>query len=281
MSSEKPREFGQPQILVREFKHWTLLLSPSSVVRGALILIDRESAPRISSLSGGSLREMLTIVDKADSALVRMLGCDRVNCVWSAPPGREIQVNIVPRYDSSVDPAAQSIPHGTCSALPLTLEDEALDPTDMETLATDLRDHFSRRCEISRKFARVYTTGCFDLFHVGHLNIIRGSKAVADHLVVGVSTDELIEMEKSVRPSVPLDDRMAIVAAIKYVDEVIPQTDKNKQRIVDEYDIDAITVGDDWKGRYPSVTCELVYFPYTTNTSSSRLKGEIASALRQ
>ena len=68
---------------------------------------------------------------------------------------------------------------------------------------------------------------------------------------------------------------MAIIGAMKYVDEVIPQIDKNKQRVVDAYDIDAICVGDDWKGRYPPVTCELIYFPRTTNKSTSQLKREI------
>lgn len=122
------------------------------------------------------------------------------------------------------------------------------------------------------EFNRVYTSGCFDIFHHGHLNILRNSKKLCNHLVVGVSTDELILKEKGRLPVIPFKERMDIVSSIEYVDEVIPQTDKNKQKIVDLYNINAITVGDDWKGRFPHVSCEVVYFTYTPSVSSTLLK---------
>ncbi|MBK3519497.1 adenylyltransferase/cytidyltransferase family protein [Carboxylicivirga marina] len=125
------------------------------------------------------------------------------------------------------------------------------------------------------KYNRVYTSGCFDLFHYGHLNILKESKALCNHLVVGVSTDELIEKEKGKRPSIPFEERIRIVKAIKYVDEVIPQVDKNKQKIVDMFDIEAITVGDDWRGKFPKVSCAVEYFPYTPHVSSTILKEKL------
>jgi len=91
-------------------------------------------------------------------------------------------------------------------------------------------------------------------------------------LIVGVSTDELILREKGQLPVIPFEERLNVVKAVKYVDEVIPQVDKNKQRIVDEYGIDAISVGDDWKGRFPVTTCHVEYFPYTKSVSSTILK---------
>jgi glycerol-3-phosphate cytidylyltransferase len=118
----------------------------------------------------------------------------------------------------------------------------------------------------------MYTSGSFDIFHYGHLNILKKSKELCDYLIVGVSTDELIEKEKGKRPVIPFQERMNVVKAISYVDEVIPQVDKNKQRIVDEYNIDAISVGDDWKGRYPKTSCPVEYFAYTANISSTILK---------
>ena len=127
-----------------------------------------------------------------------------------------------------------------------------------------------------KKFKRLYTSGCYDLFHYGHLNIFKRSKELCDYLIVGVSTDELIEKEKGKRPVIPYEERAKIVEAIKYVDEVIPQTDKNKQAIVDKYNIDAISVGDDWKGKYPPVTCEMVYFSYTKSVSSTILKDTLS-----
>ena len=122
------------------------------------------------------------------------------------------------------------------------------------------------------KYNRMYTSGCFDIFHFGHLNILAKSKELCDYLIVGVSTDELILKEKGKLPVIPFEERMKVVQAIGLVDEVIPQMDKDKQRIVDTHRIDAISVGDDWKGRYPKVTCAMEYFPYTANVSSTILK---------
>jgi len=122
------------------------------------------------------------------------------------------------------------------------------------------------------KYNRMYTSGCFDIFHYGHLNILIKSKELCDYLIVGVSTDELIEKEKGKRPVIPFHERLKVVQSIGIVDEVIPQMDKDKQKIVDTYKIDAISVGDDWRGRYPKVSCAMEYFPYTENVSSTILK---------
>lgn len=129
-----------------------------------------------------------------------------------------------------------------------------------------------RKRSVGSKYHRMYTSGCFDIFHYGHLNILQRSKELCDHLVVGVSTDELIEKEKGKRPVIPFEERIKLVSAIKYVDEVIPQVDKNKQRVVDEYNIDAISVGDDWRGKFPKTSCPVEYFQYTKSVSSTILK---------
>lgn len=122
------------------------------------------------------------------------------------------------------------------------------------------------------KYSRMYTSGCFDIFHYGHLNILSKTKALCDYLIVGVSTDELIKKEKGKLPVIPFEERIKVVSAIKYVDEVIPQTDKNKQRVVDQFQIDAISVGDDWRGRFPETSCPVEYFSYTASVSSTILK---------
>ncbi|WP_198944481.1 adenylyltransferase/cytidyltransferase family protein [Robiginitalea sediminis] len=124
----------------------------------------------------------------------------------------------------------------------------------------------------AKKYRRMYTSGCFDVFHFGHLNILEQSKALCEYLIVGVSTDELIEKEKGRRPVIPYEERARVLEAISYVDQVIPQVDKDKQKVVDAYRIDAISVGDDWKGRYPKVSCQMEYFPYTKSISSTILK---------
>ena len=124
-------------------------------------------------------------------------------------------------------------------------------------------------------YQRMYTSGCFDIFHQVHINKLKKTKALCDYLIVGVSTDELIEKSKGRPPLIPFEERISILESNRYVDEVIPQVDKNKQRVVDEYNIDAISVGSDWKGKYPSVTCDMVYFDYTPNVSSTVLKRKL------
>ena len=126
-----------------------------------------------------------------------------------------------------------------------------------------------------KKYKFVYTTGAFDPFHFGHLNIIRKAKEIGDYLIVGVSTDELIEKAKKRKPFMPLNQRMEIISEMKCVDMVIPQIDKNKQNIVDKYKIDAIVVGSDWKGKYPKTSCEIIYIEYTKEISSTIIRNKL------
>ena len=142
----------------------------------------------------------------------------------------------------------------------------------LELLTTDFLNYCP---EGQKKYKRLFTSGSFDIFHQGHLNIIKRSKELCEHLIVGVSTDEVILKAKGKLPVIPFEERISILKANRYVDEVIPQVDKNKQKIVDQYNIDAISVGSDWFGKYPKVTCEMVYFDYTPNVSSTVLKQKL------
>ena len=93
-----------------------------------------------------------------------------------------------------------------------------------------------------------YTTGVYDMFHIGHLNVIRHAKEQCDYLIVGVSTDELVQKDKGKTPVIPYEERAAIIAALKYVDEVVPQTDKNKVGAWEKYHFNKMFVGSDWQG---------------------------------
>lgn len=130
-----------------------------------------------------------------------------------------------------------------------------------------------------KKYQRLFTSGCFDVFHFGHLNILERSKELCEYLIVGVSTDELIAKEKGRPPLIPFEERRRVIESLACVDEVIPQVDKNKQKIVDTYAIDAISVGDDWIGRYPEVSCSMEYLPYTKSISSTILKDSLKLTL--
>lgn len=132
-----------------------------------------------------------------------------------------------------------------------------------------------------------YTTGVYDLFHVGHLNILRRSKELCDYLIVGVSTDDLVRCEKHKNPIVPFEDRVEIVKAIRYVDEVVPQINKNKLEAYKKYHFDRMFVGSDWKGtdawntyeeQLSPFGVEIVYLPHTDGVSSTLLTNALAHA---
>lgn len=134
---------------------------------------------------------------------------------------------------------------------------------------------------MKKKFKIGYTTGVFDLFHIGHLNILRRSKELCEFLIVGVSTDELVQSYKHKAPVIPYSERFAIVEAIRYVDKVVPQETRDKMVAYEKYHFDVMFVGDDWKGSelFSKVEKELkskgstvIYFPYTKNTSSTLLR---------
>lgn len=129
-----------------------------------------------------------------------------------------------------------------------------------------------------------YTTGVFDMFHVGHLNILKQAKAQCDYLVVGVSTDELVLEYKNRRPIIPFEDRKTIIEAIRYVDEVIPQTTLNKIDAWEVVKFDVMFHGSDWKNSllYDKIAkdmlerkVELIFIDYTKKVSSSILRTKI------
>lgn len=130
------------------------------------------------------------------------------------------------------------------------------------------------------KYKIGYTTGVFDMFHIGHLNILRAAKDLCDYLIVGVSTDDVVEVYKHKKPIIPFEERIQIVQAIKYVDEAVPQTSMNKVDAWNQYHYDALFHGDDWKNSdmYNKIAIELenrnvdiVFLPHTNGVSSTLL----------
>ncbi|MEJ2198451.1 MAG: adenylyltransferase/cytidyltransferase family protein [Desulfuromonadales bacterium] len=129
-----------------------------------------------------------------------------------------------------------------------------------------------------------YTTGVFDLFHIGHLRLLQRAKSKCDRLIVGVSTDELVQSYKNKKPVIPFEERIEIVAALKCVDVVGPQTHRDKIAAYHEIKFDVMFVGSDWKGSdlFNKVEAELagygvnvVYFEYTNNVSSTALQSTL------
>ena len=133
-----------------------------------------------------------------------------------------------------------------------------------------------------------YTTGVFDMFHVGHLNLLRRARENCDRLIVGVSTDDVVREYKHHNPIVPFDERVAIVKAIRYVDEVVPQTSMDKFAAWEKLHFDRLFHGNDWKGsamyneveaKLKAVGVEVVYFEDTKGTSSTLLSERLQEGM--
>lgn len=130
-----------------------------------------------------------------------------------------------------------------------------------------------------------YTTGVYDMFHIGHLNILKRAKEQCDYLIVGVSTDELVQRDKNKTPIIPFNERCAIVSSIKYVDQVVPQPDKNKLAAWEKYHFNKMFVGSDWQGspewqkfeeQFLPLGVEIVYLPHTDGISSTLLREKLS-----
>lgn len=138
-----------------------------------------------------------------------------------------------------------------------------------------------------KKYKRGYTAGVYDMFHVGHLNVLMNAKRYCDYLIVAVSTDEVVMKNKNKKPIINFEDRVRIVEAIRYVDEVVPQIDySDKKAAAIKYGIDVMFVGDDWKGtekwnriekELSEIGVDVIYLPYTQTISSTILREKIGS----
>ena len=130
-----------------------------------------------------------------------------------------------------------------------------------------------------------YTTGVYDLFHVGHLNLLKNAKGMCDKLVVGVTVDDLVTY-KGKRAMIHFEDRIEIVRSIKYVDAAVPQYDMDKLAACKKLGATMLFVGDDWYGTekwkqyeqdFAREGIRIVYFPYTKGTSSTQIRKALAA----
>lgn len=131
-----------------------------------------------------------------------------------------------------------------------------------------------------------YTSGVFDLFHVGHLNLLKNAKGLCDHLIVGVTSDELVSY-KNKKAIIPQIERMEIVRNIKCVDAVVQQCDMDKFKMWERLKFDLMFVGDDWfdtpkwkkfDKKFKSVGVKIIYFPYTKGVSSTLINKTLINA---
>ncbi len=134
-----------------------------------------------------------------------------------------------------------------------------------------------------------YTAGVYDLFHIGHLNLLKNAKGLCDKLIVGVTTDDLV-LYKGKRAIIPFEDRIEIVRSIKYVDAAVPQSDMDKLTMCKKLGAKILFVGDDWYGtekweqyekEFAAAGIRIMYFPYTKGVSSTIITETLGLARNQ
>ena len=137
---------------------------------------------------------------------------------------------------------------------------------------------------MKKKYKIGYTTGVYDMFHIGHLNLIRRAKEQCEYLIVGVSTDECVQSYKNKTPIIPYDERAAIVQAIRYVDEVVPQTSMDKLDFLKKRHFDVMFHGDEGKGtelynkyeeEFAKYGAKIEYLTHTDGISSTILREKL------
>lgn len=274
------KKFGYPESLIKTYQHWHVLLRPGQPTIGSLVLICKEDVHAYSAISDEAAQEQQQIISDIEHVLKKRFDYCKINYLMLMMVDPAVHFHVIPRYEFTVSFCDKDFDDKSWPTAPDLAHDLALEPVYQQELLATLKADFSQigdhpAVNSPKKYHRVYTSGCFDIFHQGHLNILKKTKELCDYLVVGVSTDELIIKSKGRPPLIPFEERISILESNKYVDEVIPQVDKNKQKVVDDYQIDAISVGSDWKGKYPPVTCDMIYFDYTPNVSSTVLKQKL------
>lgn len=282
MLNETLKKFGYPESLIATHGRWHVLLRPDQVTLGSLVLICNEPVGSLGEISAEASAELREVAGGIERVLGVCLGQDKLNYLALMMVDPEVHFHVLPRYSSPTQFGEKTWTDPFWPGPADITSKLELDQVVRGRLLNKLGEHWRQDSSIQgcrvRKYSRLYTSGCFDIFHYGHLNIIQQSRELCDHLIVGVSTDELIEQEKGRPPLIPYTERASVIAALSLVGEVIPQVDKDKQRVVDQYSVDAISVGSDWKGRYPKVSCAMEYFEYTPNVSSTALKEALGAS---
>jgi len=266
------KNFKYPSLLIQEYKYWALLLRYEQCTLGALVLVYKKKIDKLSSVSPKGFKEMKNIVDDIENIYKKIFRYQKINYLALMMKDKEVHFHILPRYKNTQIFLNKKF-YDIDWPLKHSLKNHnSVTKSFLKKMKKNISRYFLKK---KKKYKRVLTTGTFDFLHHGHLNILKKSKEIADELIVGVSSDKHVQSYKGRLPSVPLKERLKIISSINYVDKVIIQKDRNKNKLIKKYKIDAVTVGSDWKGKYPKINCKLIFFPYTKNISSTKIKKKI------
>ena len=274
-------KFRIEELTILNFRYWSLSLRPNQCTLGALIVSLKRDCLNLSKLNIEESLELKKVFQEAEEILKKTFSFDKINYLCLMMMDKQVHFHVIPRYKDNREFNGVIFEDPDWPGIPLLARNDIND-----RLLLDIKDKIFSYVKERKKTIVGYTTGVYDLFHIGHLNVLRESKKFCDKLIVGVTSDELCFSRKGKFPIIPLNERVEIIRSLSIVDEVVPQTNMDKFHAWNKYKFDRMFVGDDWKGtplwdeldlKFKRVGVEIFYFPYTESTSSSILREKILS----
>lgn len=268
-------KFNIDKLKLFEFNYWVVSVRPQQPTIGSLVISLKRSCEELNQLQEEETRELKLVFQKTEQLLKSAFGYNKINYLCLMMVDHQVHFHVIPRYENILSFDGKAYKDNSWPG-PI----DVLNTIQEANVEMKVLGHLQKYVP-EQKIIIGYTTGVFDMFHMGHLNVLKRSKAECDYLIVGVTTDELSLSRKGKTPIIPLVERMEIVKNLTFVDQVVPQENMDKFQAWEKYKFDKMFVGSDWKGTdkwntmekdFSKLGVEIVYFPYTDSTSSTLLK---------
>lgn len=268
------------KLKIFETNYWVWSLREEQVTIGSSILSLKRKVEEFSQVNQEEFNDLKIMIEIVEKTLKQTFHYTEINYLMLMMVDKHVHYHIIPRYNKDIifeNKLWIDFNYPNISDLSRHNESQEYNHKIIEILEKNSAKYISKKHTIG------YTTGVFDLFHVGHLNIIRKAKEQCDYLIVGVTTDELVSY-KNKKAVISLEDRMEIISGIKYVDKVVIQENMNKMEAWYKYKFDVMFVGSDWEGsetwknfekQFDKVGVKIRYIPYTEKVSSTKLRKKI------
>lgn len=284
MEVEFVTKFRIKELELFNFNHWIVSVRPQQPTIGSLVISLKRDCVSLSDLTSDEGGELALVFSKTEKLLKTAFSYDKINYLCLMMVDHQVHFHVIPRYENPVSFEGNTYKDKACPG-----PADVLSFLDEEGFELKVLEYLKKEVE-KQKIIIGYTTGVFDLFHIGHLNILKRAKSQCDYLIVGVTTDELSLSRKGKTPVIPLIERMEIVRNISFVDEVVRQEHMGKFEAWEKHKFDRMFVGSDWKGTdkwnqmeedFAKVGVEIVYFPYTDSTSSTLVRSVLNDIVKK
>lgn len=275
MNQVYSEKFKISKLTLLSFTHWVVSVRPQQPTIGSLVISLKRSCKELNQLLEEETRELKLVFQKTEQLLKSAFGYNKINYLCLMMVDEQVHFHVIPRYENILSFDGKAYKDNSWPG-PI----DVLNTIQEANVEMKVLGHLQKYVP-EQKIIIGYTTGVFDMFHIGHLNVLKRAKAECDYLIVGVTTDELSLSRKGKTPIIPLVERMEIVKSLTFVDQVVPQENMDKFQAWEKYKFDKMFVGSDWKGTdkwnqmeidFAKVGVEIVYFPYTDSTSSTILR---------